>query len=159
MGNLESIFRYKFWTAFRINWMYHPTIDMTVLVPLINQNPLLEEIIFSWKLGPANALDFSKIFTALVKSRLKYLHVDLDDLDWSLTFSKNFVREVSSSLENLMKNSTVRTLHINVFKSVAFSSLFVRYFPNTQDLFIKPWDPKVVFTCQVCKKFNSIFIL
>lgn len=81
--------------------MYHSAVDMTILVPLLNENPLLEEITFSWRLGPANASDFSKIFTALVESRLKYLHVDLDDVDWSVAVSENFVSQMSSSLKNL----------------------------------------------------------
>lgn len=137
--------------------MYHSSVDITVLVLILKENPLLEELTFSWRLGPANVSDFLKIFTALVKSRLKYLHIDLDDIDWPLSVSKNFVNEISSSLENFLKNYTVYTLHINVTGSVEFSSLFVKYFPNTRDLVVKPWDPQVIFKSQVCKNlFYSI---
>lgn len=147
-NSLDKILHYKFWTSLNVSWFPSSQADLTIVTRLLNENPLLEELDMFVVLS--NIDDFSDLFKALVKSRLKSLKIETSDGNWTLDFSRVYIELISASFAELPFNETVENLAVNSKSSAEFSSLFVKYFRNVRDLSVRPGNVNNVLKFQVC---------
>lgn len=148
--SFNKILHYKFWTSLKVSWFHTSETDLTVVTRLLNENPLLEDLDIFVILSSIS--HFSDLFKALVKSRLKSLKIETSDSSWPLDFSQLFISSATVSFADLPHNDTVEYLSVNSKSSAEFSSLFVKYFRNVRDLWVRPGDVNTVFKYQV--RFN-----